>query len=128
MSNPVPVTRLDRPAVDLRREASWCSDGAVVRRLLAIALVLEARPRTEATEVCGMDRQTLRDWVHYYNADSIDRLATAAARAVRRSRRPEQVAAFKALVARPDLARDGVVHRAQRPSGLSAVGIRRTLS
>ena len=62
MSKPVPVTRLDRSAVDLRREASRCSDGAVVRRLLAIALVLEGRPRTEAAQACGMDRQTLRDW------------------------------------------------------------------
>ena len=45
MSKPVPVTRLDRSASELRREASRCSDGAVVRRLLAIALVLEGRPR-----------------------------------------------------------------------------------
>ena len=36
-----------------------------MRHLLPIALVLEGRPRTEAAEACGMDRQTLRDWVHH---------------------------------------------------------------
>jgi transposase-like protein len=39
-----------------------------VRRVLAIAMVLEGRSRTEAAELNGMDRQTLRDWVHRYNA------------------------------------------------------------
>ena len=61
MSKPVLVTRLDRSATDLRGKVSRCSNGAVVRRLLAIALVLDGRPRTEAAEACGMDRQTLRD-------------------------------------------------------------------
>ena len=37
------------------------------RRMLALALVLDGRPRTEAAVLCGMDRQTLRDWVHRYN-------------------------------------------------------------
>ena len=32
--------------------------------MLAIALVLEGWSRAEAAETCGMDRQTLRDWVH----------------------------------------------------------------
>jgi len=39
-------------------------DGVQVRRLLAMALVLECRSRREAAEQCGMDRQTLRDWVY----------------------------------------------------------------
>jgi len=41
-------------------------------RILAVALVLEGRPRTEAAALNGMDRQTLRDWVHRYNADGIE--------------------------------------------------------
>ena len=53
-----------------------------MRRLLAIALVLEGRPRTEAAEACGMDRQTLRDWVHHYNNGGIEGLSS------RRSPRP----------------------------------------
>jgi transposase len=32
--------------------------------MLAIALVLEGKDRKTAAETCGMDRQTLRDWVH----------------------------------------------------------------
>jgi transposase len=39
-----------------------------VRRMLAPALVLEGRSRSEAAALNGMDRQTLRDWVHRYNA------------------------------------------------------------
>ena len=34
------------------------------RRVLALALVPEGSKRTEAARAAGMDRQTLRDWVH----------------------------------------------------------------
>jgi transposase len=34
---------------------------------LALALVLDGHSRTEAAALSGMDRQTLRDWVHRYN-------------------------------------------------------------
>jgi transposase len=110
MSKPVPVTRSDKSGVELRREASRCSDGAVVRRLLAIALVLEGRPRSEAAQACGMDRQTLRDWVHHYNKDGIDGLSNRRSPGRPAQLTAEQLAAFKALVEQgPDLARDGVV-------------------
>ena len=110
MSKPVPVTRLDKSATDLRRAASRCGDGAVVRRLLAIALVLEGRPRTEAAEACGMDRQTLRDWVHHYNNDGIEGLSSRRSPGRPAQLTPAQLAAFKVLVEQgPDLARDGVV-------------------
>jgi transposase len=39
--------------------------------MLAIALVLEGVDRATAAETCGMDRQTLRDWVHRYNAEGL---------------------------------------------------------
>ena len=39
--------------------------------MLAIALVLEGASREEAAESCGMDRQTLRDWVHRYNQEGM---------------------------------------------------------
>ena len=110
MSKRVPVTRLDKSAIDLRHEASRCSDGAVVRRLLAIALVLEGRPRTEAAEACGMDRQTLRDWVHHYNKEGIDGLSNRRSPGRPAQLNAEQLAAFKALVEQgPDPERDGVV-------------------
>ena len=110
MSKPVPVTRSGKSAIDLRREASRCSDGAVVRRLLAIALVLEGRPRTEAAEACGMDRQTLRDWVHHYNDEGIDGLFNRRSPGRPAQLNAEQLAAFKALVEQgPDPERDGVI-------------------
>jgi transposase len=74
MSAAIPITRLDQTASELRSFASKCGDGAQVRRLLALALALEGRPRTEAAEQNGMDRQTLSDWVHRYNAAGIDGL------------------------------------------------------
>ena len=40
-------------------------------RILAVALVLDRRPRSEAAAPAGMDRQTLCDWVHRYNASGI---------------------------------------------------------
>lgn len=36
--------------------------------MLALALALKGSPRAMAAKTCGMDRQTLRDWGHRYNA------------------------------------------------------------
>ena len=74
MSAAIPITRLDRTAAELRGFASKCNDGAQVRRLLAIGLVLDGRSRAEAAELNGMDRQTLSDWVHRYNVTGIEGL------------------------------------------------------
>src|ERR1700755_2481373 len=68
MSAPLDITREDYTASELRGLSRGCADGAQVRRVLAIAMVLDGRSRTEAAELNGMDRQTLRDWVHRYNA------------------------------------------------------------
>jgi transposase len=56
--------------------AAGTRDGAVVRRLLGIALVLEGHPREAAARLNGMDRQTLRDWAHRYNADGVAGLSS----------------------------------------------------
>jgi hypothetical protein len=74
MSAAIPITRLDHTASELRSFAGKCGDGAQVRRLLALALVLEGRSRIEAAKQNGMDRQTLSDWVHRYNATGVDGL------------------------------------------------------
>jgi transposase len=68
------ITRTEHTAEELRSLCARCSDGAQVRRILAIALVLEGRGRLEAAALNGMDRQTLRDWVHRYNAGGIEAL------------------------------------------------------
>jgi len=74
MGPAVRVTRGDLTALELRAAAAKCADGAQVRRILALALVLEGRPRTEAAALNGMDRQTLSDCVHRYNADGVEGL------------------------------------------------------
>ncbi len=74
MGTAVRVTRSDLTAAELRAASARCTDGAQGRRILAMALVLEGRPRTEAASQNGMDRQTLSDWVHRFNAEGIDGL------------------------------------------------------
>ena len=68
MGAAVSITRLDLTALELRKAASGEKNSAAVRRILALALVLDGLDRKTAAETCGMDRQTLRDWVHRYNA------------------------------------------------------------
>src|ERR1700674_3297609 len=110
MAHAIEVTRQDRSSAELRRDAKRCGDGRVACRILAIAHVLDGMSRTDAARSCGMDRQTLRDWVHRYNAEGIAGLSDA-----RRSGRPPalspaQMQELKELVlAGPDLANEGVV-------------------
>ena len=68
MGQAIAITRKHHSAAALRALAASAGDGALACRLLAIAFVLEGCSRTEAARQCGMDRQTLRDWVHRYNA------------------------------------------------------------
>jgi transposase len=78
--------------------------------MLALALVLEGYSREEAARHAGMDRQTLRDWVHRYNAEGLAGLRDRP----RSGRKPrltsEQGAELAAAVERgPGPDRDGVV-------------------
>ena len=61
---------------ELRRRARRGGDGRVAARLLAIANALEGMDRASAARLAGMDRQTLRDWVHRYNEAGIAGSAT----------------------------------------------------
>ena len=72
MGAAVATTRLDLTASELRKAAQKEKDTAA-RRMLALALVLEGTDRRRAAENCGMDRQTLRDWVHRYNVEGLAR-------------------------------------------------------
>ena len=74
MGTAVKVTRSELTSAELRLASARCGDGAQVRRMLALAMVLEGRSRSEAASLNGMDRQTLSDWVHRYNAEGIDGL------------------------------------------------------
>ena len=61
MGASIKITRNEATAAELRAASARCTDGAQVRRILALALVLEGRPRSEAAALNGMDRQTLND-------------------------------------------------------------------
>src|SRR4051794_40304118 len=106
----VAITRKELGAVELRREARRCRDTAAPRRMLALALVLEGSSREEAARAAGMDRQTLRDWVHRYNEEGLAGLRDRPRSGRRPRLSPEQEAELAAAVEQgPDPARDGVV-------------------
>ena len=71
MGQPIEITRLEFLATDLRVLAARTREGGWVRRLLAIALLLDGHSREAAASANGMTRQTLRDWVHRFNADGV---------------------------------------------------------
>lgn len=73
----VAVTRTELAAGDLRAAARRSKDAAAARRMLALALVMEGHSRSEAARAAGMDRQTLRDWVHRYNEGGLAGLHNA---------------------------------------------------
>jgi transposase len=71
----IEITRRDLTAAELRRAAGRERNARASRRMLALALVLDGANRTTAARSCGMDRQTLRDWVHRYNEEGLAGLA-----------------------------------------------------
>lgn len=106
----VAITRLDRTAQDLRTAAKRSGDVTAARRMLALALVLEGKSRSEAATCCGMDRQSLRDWVHRYNAEGLQGLHNRTAPGAKPKLSPQQEREVADLVRTgPTLAEHGVV-------------------
>jgi transposase len=106
----IAITRADLTAAELRASAARSRDAQAARRMLAVALAMEGVDRKTAAETCGMDRRTLRDWVHRYNAEGLAGLSNR--RGAPRARRldPGQLSERVAwLEAGPDPAVDGVV-------------------
>ena len=106
----VKITRKDFSAEELRRKAGRVRDANQSRRLLALASILAGASRSDAAQNAGMDRQTLRDWVHRYNAEGVDGLLDRP----RSGREPrlneDQLAEFDKIVETPpDPVADGVV-------------------
>ena len=106
----VEITRRDLSVAQLRMTAARTTDAKQARRMLAIAMVLDGHSRLDAAQASGMDRQTLRDWVHRYNAQGIAGLSDA--------RRPGRTPALSGwqmeqlrglVLAGPDPVLDGVV-------------------
>lgn len=76
MGTAITITNLAHSSSSLRRLSARTKSAAVARRLLALALLLDGRSRTEAALQCGMQRQTLRDWVL---RTAVEKFATVAA-------------------------------------------------
>ena len=110
MGAAVKITRFDEDATALRRLAAQAEDAEQSRRLLAIAMVKEGMSRAESALLTGMDRQTLRDWVHRYNEFGAAGLLSRKPPGVAPKLTPEQMQELRQLtVAGPDPERHDVV-------------------
>jgi len=107
----VSVTRSEHTPADLRREAGRTADARAARRMLALALVMEGENRETAARQCGMDRQTLRDWVHRYNAAGVTGLSDRphGGGAVSKLTPAQEATLAEWVRTGPDLETDGVV-------------------
>ena len=100
-------------ASELRRLAAATRNANQGRRLLSLAAVLDGMNRTDAARIGGMDRQTLRDWVHRFNAHGPDGLRDGWSKGPEPRLSAEQRAEIAELVETgPDRAVHGVVRGA----------------
>ena len=106
----VAITRTELDGAGLRVAAARSLDAKQARRLLSLAMVLDGHPRLLAAQAGGMDRQTLRDWVHRYNEHGVEGLRDTRNKGRAPALSAEQMRELEGLVlAGPDLAVDGVV-------------------
>lgn len=68
--------RSDFSATDLGLFSRRCDDPDQVRRLLAMALILDGASRSDAAKAAGVTLQIVRDWVLRLNAVGPEGLAT----------------------------------------------------
>lgn len=94
------LMRADYSAAELRRLARRSKDTRQSSRLLSLAAVRDGMSRVEAARIGGMDRQTLRDWVHRFNEAGPDGLRDSWSSGPRARLSPEQLAEL-AEVSRP---------------------------
>ena len=70
----IPIIRHVEPE-ELRCLGRKQTCGHVASRMFAIANVMEGLSREDAATHAGMERQSLRDWVHRFNAEGVAGLA-----------------------------------------------------
>src|SRR6201989_2354515 len=116
--------REDYSAEALRALARRSKDVNKSRRLLSLAAVRDGMDRAAAAKIGGMDRQTLRDWVHRFNASGPEGLIDNRTEGPKPRLSEEQLAQLAKIVeAGPDREKDGVVRG--RRVGLKRVIARR---
>jgi transposase len=102
--------RGDYSAGELRRLARASKDVRQSSRLLSIAAIVDGMNRADAARIGGMDRQTLRDWVHRFNEAGpeglVDQWSPGPPSRLSAKQRAELAAIFEKG---PDSAIDGVV-------------------
>ncbi|MDF2370670.1 MAG: IS630 family transposase [Rhizobiaceae bacterium] len=104
------VIRSDFDAAHLRLLASRSRDANQARRLLSLAAIYDGMNRKDAAIVGGMDRQTLRDWVHRFNDMGPDGLLNHKSSGRKSRLSNDQLEELDTIVAAgPDLEKDGVV-------------------
>ena len=102
--------RSDYDGEAVRGLAKRCKDARQSRRLLALAAIYDGMSRWRAARVGGMDRQTLRDWVHRFNEDGPDGLLNRPPPGRKSWLSADQMRALAQIVETgPDPERDGVV-------------------
>ena len=102
--------RDDYSAEELRALARRSKDVNQSRRLLSLAAVRDGMDRGEAAKIGGMDRQTLRDWVHRFNTKGPDGLINNWTSGPTPRLSADQLAELAAIVQMgPDRKVDGVV-------------------
>ena len=102
--------REDYSSEALRALARRSRDVNQSRRLLSLAAVREGMDRGSAAKMGAMDRQTLRDWVHRFNASGPEGLFDNWTDGPKPRPSEEQLAQFSRIVeAGPDREKDGVV-------------------
>src|SRR6202011_3541579 len=95
--------REDFSAEELRALAKRSRDANQSRRLLSLAAIRDGKDRGEAAKIGAMDRQTLRDWVHRFNAAGPDGLIDNRTEGPKPRLSTEQLAQFTKIVeAGPD--------------------------
>ena len=102
--------REDYSAQELRTLAQRSKTVSQSRRLLSLAAVRDGMDRAGAAKIGGMDRQTLRDWVHRFNASGPEGLIDNWTDGPKPRLSGEQLAELAQIVeAGPDREKDGVV-------------------
>ena len=102
--------REDYSAAELRALARRSKNVNQSRRLLSLAAVRDGMDRGSAAKIGGMDRQTLRDWVHRFNASGPEGLVDNWTQGPKPRLSEEQLAQLAQIVeAGPDREKDGVV-------------------